>query len=184
MNTLKLPHKQAWLHDYITYENHLFTDLMTWIWYATTLTQVSLMIHFFIEGDRYVIETDGLLIKNVDYDDAGTYTCRARVLETGSLEERDIKLEVCTKRYINNWLLSNSQIHKQTHPFWAWSSLLVLSVSNMGHLKFIKTYNSSSLRIVGIILTYVLIWKKISKLTISLVVICQVLSNLGKADTK
>lgn len=26
--------------------------------------------------------------------DAGTYTCRARVRETGSLEERDIKLEV------------------------------------------------------------------------------------------
>jgi len=47
-------------------------------------------------GDRYVIETDGLLIKNVDYEDAGTYTCRARVLETGSLEERDIKLEVQT----------------------------------------------------------------------------------------
>jgi len=47
-------------------------------------------------GDRYVIETDGLLIKNVDYNDAGTYTCRARVMETGSLEERDIKLEVQT----------------------------------------------------------------------------------------
>ena len=47
-------------------------------------------------GDRYVIETDGLLIKGVDYNDAGTYTCRARVLETGSLEERDIKLEVHT----------------------------------------------------------------------------------------
>ena len=45
-------------------------------------------------GNRYVIETDGLLIKKVDYNDAGTYTCRARVLETGSLEERDIKLEV------------------------------------------------------------------------------------------
>ena len=48
----------------------------------------------FSVGDRYVIETDGLLIKGVDYNDAGTYTCRARVLETGSLEERDIKLEV------------------------------------------------------------------------------------------
>lgn len=30
----------------------------------------------------------------MDPEDAGTYTCRARVLETGSLEERDIKLEV------------------------------------------------------------------------------------------
>lgn len=45
-------------------------------------------------GDRYVIETDGLLIKDINEADAGTYTCRARVLETGSLEERDIKLEV------------------------------------------------------------------------------------------
>ena len=45
-------------------------------------------------GDRYVIETDGLLIKKVNREDAGTYTCRARVLETGSLEERDIKMEV------------------------------------------------------------------------------------------
>jgi len=46
-----------------------------------------------------VIETDGLLIKNVDYNDAGTYTCRARVLETGSLEERDIKLEVIKNQF-------------------------------------------------------------------------------------
>ena len=46
-----------------------------------------------------MIETDGLLIKNVDYNDAGTYTCRARVLETGSLEERDIKLEVIKNQF-------------------------------------------------------------------------------------
>ncbi len=50
-------------------------------------------MHLFL-GDRYVIETDGLLIKGVSSADAGTYTCRAKVLETGSLEERDIKLEV------------------------------------------------------------------------------------------
>ena len=53
---------------------------------------------YFLTGDRYVIETDGLLIKRVNQDDAGTYTCRARVLETGSLEERDIKMEVSESR--------------------------------------------------------------------------------------
>jgi hypothetical protein len=41
-----------------------------------------------------VIESDGLLVKSVHRTDAGTYTCRARVPETGELEERDIRLDV------------------------------------------------------------------------------------------
>ncbi len=45
-------------------------------------------------GDQYVIESDGLVIQNVNRDNAGTYTCRARVPETGELEERDIQLDV------------------------------------------------------------------------------------------
>jgi hypothetical protein len=55
---------------------------------------VIIIFYCFASGDRYVIESDGLLIKNVNTDDAGTYTCRARVSETGNLEERDIRLEV------------------------------------------------------------------------------------------
>ena len=45
-------------------------------------------------GDQYVIESDGLLIKSVEKKDAGTYTCRARVPQTGELEERDVRLDV------------------------------------------------------------------------------------------
>lgn len=43
---------------------------------------------------HFVIDTDGLLIKNVTLDDDGTYTCRARVMHTGELAERNIKVEV------------------------------------------------------------------------------------------
>lgn len=66
------------------------------------------------KGDRYVIESDGLLIKNIIQDDAGTYTCRARVAETGNLEERDIRLEVS-----ENYLLSPLF---QSHYFYEFQS--------------------------------------------------------------
>ena len=49
---------------------------------------------YLITGDQYVIESDGLLIKGVTKKNAGTFTCRARVPQTGELEERDIRLDV------------------------------------------------------------------------------------------
>lgn len=45
-------------------------------------------------GKHYVIETDGLLIQNVTEADDGVYTCRAIVIETGELSERNIRVEV------------------------------------------------------------------------------------------
>lgn len=45
-------------------------------------------------GDQYVIESDGLLIKGVTRANAGIFTCRARVPQTGELEEKDIRLDV------------------------------------------------------------------------------------------
>lgn len=45
-------------------------------------------------GDRYVIHANGLMIKGVEESDDGTYTCRAVVIQTGELAERNIKLEV------------------------------------------------------------------------------------------
>ncbi|XP_073946294.1 neural cell adhesion molecule fasciclin 2 isoform X3 [Choristoneura fumiferana] len=47
-------------------------------------------------GERYVIHTNGLMIKNIEESDDGTYTCRAVVIQTGELAERNIKLEVYT----------------------------------------------------------------------------------------
>ena len=46
------------------------------------------------KDDRYIMEVDGLLIKNVQVTDDGIYTCRAFVMDTGDLQRREIKVEV------------------------------------------------------------------------------------------
>ncbi|XP_017088459.2 fasciclin-2 isoform X1 [Drosophila bipectinata] len=45
-------------------------------------------------GDKYVVETHGLRIRDVQESDEGIYTCRAAVIETGELLERTIRVEV------------------------------------------------------------------------------------------
>lgn len=47
-------------------------------------------------GGRYIVETDGLLIVKATEADDGTYTCRAVVINTGELSERNIRVEVHT----------------------------------------------------------------------------------------
>lgn len=53
------------------------------------------------QDGRHIIETDGLIIRNVRADDDGIYICRALVLETGQLQEKRIKVEVHTKPTIS-----------------------------------------------------------------------------------
>ncbi|XP_046382239.1 fasciclin-2 [Ischnura elegans] len=43
---------------------------------------------------HYVVETDGLLIKNVTEMDDGVYNCRAIVIKSGELNDRSIRVEV------------------------------------------------------------------------------------------
>ncbi|XP_030382113.1 fasciclin-2 isoform X2 [Scaptodrosophila lebanonensis] len=45
-------------------------------------------------GEKYVVQTHGLLIRDVQETDDGIYTCRAAVIETGELLERTIRVEV------------------------------------------------------------------------------------------
>jgi len=48
----------------------------------------------FQTNNQYVIENDGVLIREVSLEDDTFFTCRARVLTTGQLEDRRIRVEV------------------------------------------------------------------------------------------
>lgn len=48
-------------------------------------------------SDKFIIKHDGLLVKSVNEADDGIYTCRAAVIQTGELAERNIRLEVQIK---------------------------------------------------------------------------------------
>jgi len=46
------------------------------------------------DGNGFVKDIDGLLIQNVTAEDDGLYKCRAIVLDTGNILDRDIRVEV------------------------------------------------------------------------------------------
>lgn len=53
-----------------------------------------LMFSHPIVSAHIVVDNDGILIRNVQESDEGVYTCRVRVQDLGTVEERHIKLEV------------------------------------------------------------------------------------------
>ncbi|XP_050547079.1 fasciclin-2-like isoform X1 [Daktulosphaira vitifoliae] len=46
------------------------------------------------DSSRFVKETDGLVIQNVTAEDDGIYKCRAIVLDTGNIQDKNIRVEV------------------------------------------------------------------------------------------
>lgn len=59
-------------------------------------------------NERYIIDSSGLLIKNVRESDDGVYICTALVLETGNMQSRKIKVRLgfcCISSCITCFLL-------------------------------------------------------------------------------
>jgi hypothetical protein len=50
-------------------------------------------------GPRHIVETDGLIIVNATEADDGIYTCRAVVINTGELSEKNIRVEVSVTHF-------------------------------------------------------------------------------------
>ncbi|KAG8268649.1 axonal fasciculation [Homalodisca vitripennis] len=63
-------------------------------------------------SEHYVIDTDGLVIQNVTEEDDGTYICRAIVLDTGELSERNIKVETNAGDYTELPLVEAKQVYQ------------------------------------------------------------------------
>jgi neural cell adhesion molecule len=62
---------------------------------------------------RYIIKHDGLLIKEVNESDDGIYVCRAAVIQTGELQEKNIRLDIQTKPSIQSFAASYEAIEDE-----------------------------------------------------------------------
>jgi neural cell adhesion molecule len=47
-----------------------------------------------VTSDRYVVQNEGLLIKNVKESDDGVYKCTAVVVSTGQIKVKNIKVDM------------------------------------------------------------------------------------------
>ena len=65
-------------------------------------------------GGRHVVETDGLTIQRPAESDDGVYTCRAIVVQTGELAQRDIRVEVHTPPTFEDMLPSTKIVEGET----------------------------------------------------------------------
>ncbi|XP_064081205.1 fasciclin-2-like isoform X3 [Macrobrachium nipponense] len=67
--------------------------------------------------DNHIIQQDGVLIKKVTEADEGIYRCRARVPEIGSIDYRDIQVEVYVPPQINIAPENVTGVEKETVTF-------------------------------------------------------------------
>jgi len=67
--------------------------------------------------ERHIIQQDGVLITNIQESDEGVYTCRARVSELGSIDQRAIRVQVLVPPQISEAPVDTSGVEKETVTF-------------------------------------------------------------------
>ncbi|XP_068222632.1 fasciclin-2-like isoform X2 [Palaemon carinicauda] len=67
--------------------------------------------------ENHIIQQDGVLIKQVTTDDEGIYRCRARVPEIGSIDYKDIRVEVYIPPKIDEPPKNATGVEKETVTF-------------------------------------------------------------------
>ncbi|KAJ9592055.1 hypothetical protein L9F63_001394, partial [Diploptera punctata] len=65
--------------------------------------------------NHFVVDTDGLIIKKATEEDDGVYTCRAIVIDTGELAERNIHVQVHTPPKIGDMKRDEKFTEGETH---------------------------------------------------------------------
>jgi len=66
---------------------------------------------------RHIIQQDGVRITDIQESDEGVYTCRARVSELGSIDSREIRVQVLVPPAISEAPVDTSGVEKETVTF-------------------------------------------------------------------